>query len=102
MRPYTAAISRLVFPLHEKLKGHDTVALGYIGDARGVDALCKIVLDEEDRYPMAAREAAVEALGYLGDRSARPWRVALTMGANYCARTKTLTSADGSGVLDLR
>ncbi len=77
-------------------------ALGYLGDSRGIDKLCEIVVDAEEAYPMAAREAAAEALGYIGDRTLRPWRVAMTMGANYCASTKTLTTPEGTGVLDLK
>ncbi|MEM1448359.1 MAG: HEAT repeat domain-containing protein [Planctomycetota bacterium] len=77
-------------------------ALGFIGDERGVDALCEVVVDANDEYSLAAREAAVVALGFCGDRSSRSWRTALTLGANYVARTKTLTSGEGTGVLDLR
>ncbi len=77
-------------------------ALGYIGDKRGVEILCEIVTDAEDKYSVAVRETAVVALGLCGDRTSRPWRTMLTMGSNYLANTKTLTSGDGTGVLDLK
>lgn len=77
-------------------------ALGYIGDKRGVEALCQIVLDVDDEHSVAVREAAIVALGFCGDRTSRPWRTALTMGTNYVAKTKTLTSGEGTGVLDLK
>ncbi len=77
-------------------------ALGFIGDKRGVEALCQIVLDVDDEHSVAVREAAIVALGFCGDRTSRPWRTALTMGANYIAKTKTLTSGEGTGVLDLK
>ncbi|MEM9381507.1 MAG: HEAT repeat domain-containing protein [Planctomycetota bacterium] len=77
-------------------------ALGFIGDERGVDALCEVCVDADDEYSLAAREAAVVALGFCGDRTSRSWRTALTLGANYVARTRTLTSGEGTGVLDLR
>lgn len=76
-------------------------ALGYIGDKRGLEALSRVVVDAEKSMPMAAREAAVVGLGMMGDRSPRPWRIAMTMGANYRARTATLTTGEGAGVLDL-
>lgn len=76
-------------------------ALGYIGDKRALDELCRITVDEKDEFPPAAREAAVVGLGMMGDRSPRPWRLALTMGANYRARTATLTTGERTGVLDL-
>ena len=75
-------------------------ALGYIGDKRGVEILCEIVTDKEDKYSVAVRETAVVALGLCGDRTSRPWRTMLTMGSNYLANTKTLTSGAGTGVLD--
>ena len=73
-------------------------ALGYIGDKRALDELCRITVDDDDAFPPAAREAAVVGLGMLGDRSPQPWRLALTLGANYRARTATLppVSAPGS------
>jgi len=77
-------------------------ALGYIGDKRGVEILCEIVTDKEDKYSVAVRETAVVALGLCGDRTSRPWRTMLTMGSNYLANTKTLTSGAGTGVLDLK
>jgi bilin biosynthesis protein len=77
-------------------------ALGYIGDKRGVEILCEIVTDKEDKYSVAVRESAVVALGLCGDRTSRPWRTMLTLGSNYLANTKTLTSGDGTGVLDLK
>ena len=77
-------------------------ALGYIGDKRGVEILCEIVMDKEDKYSVAVRESAVVALGLCGDRTSRPWRTMLTLGSNYLANTKTLTSGDGTGVLDLK
>lgn len=77
-------------------------ALGYIGDKRALEVLSRITVDEKDELPPAAREAAVVGLGMMGDRSPRPWRLALTLGANYRARTATLTTGEGSGVLDLR
>ncbi len=77
-------------------------ALGFIGDKRGVEAIGRIALDKDTEYTAAAREAAVVALGFVGDRTSKNWRTALTLGANYRARTATLTTGEGAGVLDLR
>lgn len=77
-------------------------ALGFIGDKRGVEAIAKIALDADSDFTAAAREAAVVALGFVGDRTSRSWRTALTLGANYRARTATLTTGEGAGVLDLK
>ena len=60
-----------------------------------------MLVDDDDAFPPAAREAAVVGLGMLGDRSPQPWRLALTLGANYRARTATLTTGERTGVLDL-
>lgn len=77
-------------------------ALGYLGDRRGLSKLIAIAQNDAGDEPDSVREAAMQSLGYLGDASRRPWRIALTMGANYRAQTSSLTTADGGGVLDLR
>lgn len=77
-------------------------ALGYLGDRRAVEAVSKLVVDEEGKASDAVREAAMVALGFIGDRSPKPWRTALTLGANYRARTLSLTTGEGDGVLDLK
>lgn len=77
-------------------------ALGYIGDKRGVDVLGEFVADAKSSFEDPIREAAIVALGYVGDRMPRPWRTKLTLGSNYRARTATLTTGEGEGVLDLK
>lgn len=93
-------LERLESTEEEAEKVAAITALGYIGDSRSVELLAKYVVDESADNPI--REAAMVALGFVGDRTPRPWRTALTLGANYRARTATLTTGEGEGVLDLK
>jgi len=76
-----------------------TQALGYLGDERSIEKLIELTLDK--KVKKGVREAAVVALGFLGDTSAESWRSALARGANYRAEAETWTSPKGTGILDL-
>ena len=74
-------------------------ALGFIGDNRSVDPLIAM-LEREDITDRARGFAAV-ALGIVADKEALPWNAKFSVDCNYLANTVTLTSPEGTGILDL-
>jgi HEAT repeat protein len=75
-------------------------ALAFHGDRRSIETLA-LLLSEKGTTADPVRTKAVQALGFLADRSLTPWRIALASSANYLAETPTLTCAERTGVLDL-
>jgi HEAT repeat protein len=71
-----------------------------IGSEDSVDALTRLLAD-----PGASNElgnAAIAALGAIGDRAALPWSTAYSAWAHYAASPGCLTNGDGTGVIDYR
>ncbi|MBI5361635.1 MAG: hypothetical protein HZA53_00560 [Planctomycetes bacterium] len=75
-------------------------ALGFIGDARAVDPLVRM-LQQGERITDSARGYAAVALGIVADKELLPWNAKLSVGINYRANTTTLTGEGGTGVLDI-
>ena len=76
-----------------------STALGAIGDARSIEPLIELLENEFATH--TARGFAAVALGIVCDKQPLPWNSALTTGINYRASTPTLTSEDGTGVLEI-
>lgn len=76
-----------------------TRALGGIGDVRSIDALDAEFRNIEEGA--AVRTEVAIALGRLADSRPLSWRAILATGTNYHGAPATLTSPDGTGVLDL-
>ena len=74
-------------------------ALGFIGDTRSVDPLIEM-LKSEDLTDKARAFAAV-ALGIVADKEDLPWNSKISVNINYRANTTSLTSPDGTGILDI-
>ena len=74
-------------------------ALGFIGDSDSIDPLIEMLEDEQKTG--RARGFAAAALGIIGDKEDLPWNAKISVDINYRANTPTLTSPDGTGVLDL-
>jgi len=74
-------------------------ALGFIGDARSIEPLVKMLEDKQltDR----ARGFAAAALGMVAERSMLPWNNTLSCDLNYRASTFTLNDVGGTGVLNI-
>jgi HEAT repeat protein len=73
--------------------------LGWIGDHRSIEPLCGLF--EKREVTTSARAFAAVALGRVCDRDRLPWNAAVSTGIQYRAATDTLTSANGSGLLDI-
>ena len=84
---------------NEEVRCAVTKALGFIGDERSVSTLNELMLDSEASDDV--RRSAVVALGFTADRSPLCWRAVIANGANYLAKSDTLTCSDGSGILDI-
>jgi hypothetical protein len=77
------------------------MALGFIGDKRSLDALVSL-LEAKGNKQSATRDAAMQAIGYMSDRTSTPWRSVLAHGTNYLAETRTLLNGKSTGVLNLK
>ena len=73
-------------------------ALGFIGDARSVDALIGL-LENQEVTDMARAFAAV-SLGIIADKEDLPWNSKIGANSNYRANTESLTDQRG-GILDI-
>ena len=73
-------------------------ALGLIGDARSIEPLRDVLLDDE--LNALARAFAAVALGGIADREVLPWNAKLRRDMNYRAAVETLTD-QATGILDL-
>ncbi len=77
-------------------------ALGTIGDVNAVDGLVKMLAGEtEKKMTDTARGFAAVALGITCDKEDFPWNTKIAVNANYRANVQTLTSSDGTGILDI-
>ena len=74
-------------------------ALGWIGDARSIDPLLKMLQDKQ--LTGTARGFAAVALGIVSDKEALPWYAKISVNINYGAGTSTLTTPGGTGLLDI-
>ncbi len=74
-------------------------ALGTIGDARSIDPLVAFL--GNDQYTDTARAFAAVALGIVCDKEDLPWNAKLAINVNYRANVLTLTSPEGTGILDI-
>ena len=93
--------------LVKRLDGKATVAvyaslsqaLGYIGDRHAIHPLVGLLADSK-KQPLS-RAFAAAALGRIGDKEDLPWNSKLRVGINYRANVETLTSPQGTGILDI-
>jgi hypothetical protein len=89
----------------QELKDEERVAaagaLSYVADARHLNELVAILGDTE-KYDAQTRSFVAAALGQLADEVLLPWNSDLSADINYLAATETLTSPEGTGVIDLR
>lgn len=77
-------------------------ALGTIGDVNAVDGLVRMLSGEtEKKMTDTARGFAAVALGITCDKEDFPWNTKISVNANYRANVQTLTSSDGTGILDI-
>ncbi|MDF1839300.1 MAG: HEAT repeat domain-containing protein [Planctomycetota bacterium] len=77
------------------------MALGFIGDKRSLEALVGM-LEVKGDAQSPTRDAAMQAIGYMSDRTSTPWRSVLAHGTNYLAETRTLLNGRSTGVLNLK
>ena len=74
-------------------------ALGFIGDARSIDPLVAMLQRKE--ISETARGFAAVALGIVADKESLPWSAKVSININYRANTSTLTTPEGTGLLDI-
>jgi HEAT repeat protein len=74
-------------------------ALGFIGDTRSVDPLVEML--QSDDLTDKARAFAAVALGIVADKEDLPWNSKISVDINYRANTTSLTSPEGTGILDI-
>ncbi len=74
-------------------------ALGFIGDSRSIDPLVKMLENKE--ITASARGFAAVALGIVADKEQFPWNSKISTNINYRANTSTLTTPEGTGLLDI-
>ncbi|MBK7641900.1 MAG: HEAT repeat domain-containing protein [Planctomycetes bacterium] len=74
-------------------------ALGFIGDARSIEPLVAMLQDQ--RLTGTARGFATVALGIVADKEELPWNAKISIGINYRANTSSLTTTQGTGLLDI-
>jgi HEAT repeat protein len=74
-------------------------ALGFIGDARSIDPLVKM-LQQKEHITDTARGFAAVALGIVADKELLPWNSKVSTNLNYRASVTTLTG-EGLGLLDI-
>lgn len=73
-------------------------ALGFIGDARTVAPLKKMLFDE--KLGDLSRAFAAVALGGVADKEPLPWNSKIGTNMNYRASVETLTNRS-TGILDI-
>jgi HEAT repeat protein len=73
-------------------------ALGFIGDARSIEPLVKLMSSKD--LTGEARAFAIVALGIVGDKEEFPWNTKIAENMNYRASVTTLTGGS-VGVLDI-
>jgi len=104
MVPSRAVLESKVLPIlvlaiqEERNNDIVTSALDFIGEARSIDPLLEMFLDES--LTDGARAFAVVALGIVGDRDLLPWSSELTVNLNYFVLTETMAGG-GKGVLEI-
>ncbi len=74
-------------------------ALGFIGDARSIDPLVKMLRRKD--ITESARGFAAVALGIVADKEPLPWNSKISANIDYRANTTTLTSPEATGILDI-
>jgi HEAT repeat protein len=74
-------------------------ALGFIGDSRSIDPLVEMLKNKE--ITASARGFAAVALGIVADKEQFPWNSKISTNINYRANTSTLTTPEGTGLLDI-
>jgi len=74
-------------------------ALGFIGDARSIDPLLAMLKNKQ--LTGTARGFAAVALGIVADKESLPWNAKISTNINYRANTSTLTTPEGTGLLDI-
>jgi HEAT repeat protein len=74
-------------------------ALGFIGDSRSIDPLVALLKNKE--ITATARGFAAVALGIVADKEQFPWNSKISTNINYRANTSTLTTPEGTGLLDI-
>ncbi len=73
-------------------------ALGFIGDSRSIGPLVNLLAEGKSTR---ARGFAAVALGIVADKEPLPWNAKIGVGLNYRAATHTLTSLEGTGILNI-
>ncbi len=73
-------------------------AMGQTGDARVVDPLIGMLADGAG--PARKRAWAAHALGRVADKEALHWTSRISVDVNYGANPPSLTTGDGSGIID--
>ncbi|MBK7641823.1 MAG: HEAT repeat domain-containing protein [Planctomycetes bacterium] len=73
--------------------------LGFIGDSRSIDPLVEMLKNKE--ITGTARGFAAVALGIVADKEQFPWNSKISTNINYRANTSTLTTPEGTGLLDI-
>jgi HEAT repeat protein len=76
-----------------------STALGFIGDTRSVEPLCKLLADKTKTDK--ARAFAAVALGIVADKESLPWNAKIAADLNYTATTETLNNPTGTGILNI-
>lgn len=74
-------------------------ALGFIGDSRSIEPLVELLKNKE--ITATARGFAAVALGIVTDKEQFPWNSKISTNINYRANTSTLTTPEGTGLLDI-
>lgn len=74
-------------------------ALGFIGDSRSIDPLVEMLKNKD--ITASARGFAGVALGIVADKEQFPWNSKISTNINYRANTSTLTTPEGTGLLDI-
>jgi len=74
-------------------------ALGFIGDSRSIEPLVELLKNKD--ITATARGFAAVALGIVADKEQFPWNSKISTNINYRANTSTLTTPEGTGLLDI-
>ena len=90
-------VTRAPQVMHGKLSAI-AQAIGFIGDARTIAPLKKLLFD--DKLGELSRAFAAVALGGIADKEDLPWNSKIGEGINYRAAVETLTNGQ-AGILDL-
>jgi len=81
------------------MENYQLFALGFIGDSRSIDPLVSML--EDKSLTDSARGFAAVALGIVADKEPLPWNSKISVDINYRANTTSLTSPEGTGILDI-